>query len=62
MAKIKNSRIAHAGEVVEEREHFSTAGRVQTWPTSLDINLVVSQETGNCSSSRPSYTTPGHIN
>ena len=29
--------------------------------TTLEINLVVSQKIGNSSTSRPSYTTPGHI-
>jgi hypothetical protein len=34
---------------------------VQTSTTTLEINLVVSQKTGNSFTSRPSYTTPEHI-
>jgi hypothetical protein len=34
---------------------------VQTDTTTLEINLVVSQKTGNSSPSRSSYTAPGHI-
>jgi hypothetical protein len=34
---------------------------VQTCTTILEINLVVSQKVGSRSTSRPSYTTPGHI-
>ena len=34
---------------------------VQTCTAILEINLAVSQKTGNSSTSRPSYTTPGHI-
>jgi hypothetical protein len=33
----------------------------QTCTTTLEINLVVSQKIGNSSTSRPTYTTPGHI-
>jgi hypothetical protein len=29
--------------------------------TTLEINLAVSQKFGNCSTGKPSYTTPGHI-
>ena len=50
----------------EERENHSQdvlKGKVgmQTCTTTLEINLVVSQKTGNSSTSRASYTTPGHI-
>jgi hypothetical protein len=34
---------------------------VKTCTTTLEINLVVSQKTRNSSTSRLSYTTPGHI-
>ena len=34
---------------------------MQTCIISLEINLVVSQKTGNISILRPSYITPGHI-
>ena len=33
----------------------------QTYTSTVEINLVVSQKTGNSSTSRPSYATPGHI-
>jgi hypothetical protein len=34
---------------------------MQTCPTTLEINVAVSQKTGNHSTSSPSYTTPGYI-
>jgi hypothetical protein len=34
---------------------------VKICTTTLEINLVVSQKIGNISTSRPSYSTPGHI-
>ena len=34
---------------------------VQTCTKTLEIDLVVSQKTGNSSTSRSNYTTPGHI-
>jgi hypothetical protein len=34
---------------------------VQTFATTLEINLVISQKVANRSTSRTSYTTPGHI-
>jgi hypothetical protein len=34
---------------------------VQTCITTLEINLVVSQKTGNSSTSKLSSTTPGHV-
>jgi hypothetical protein len=39
--------IAHAGEDVEQGEPFSLLVEVQTCTTTLEINLVVSQKTGN---------------
>jgi len=48
---------ADAGEDVEQEEHVVIADGVQAGTTTLEINLVVSQETGNSSTSRPSYTT-----
>ena len=42
-------------EVKKEREV------VQICTTTLEINLAVSQKTENSSTSRPSYTSPGHI-
>ena len=35
--------------------------KVQTCVAIVEINMVVSQKTGNQSTSRPSYTIPGHI-
>jgi hypothetical protein len=34
---------------------------VDTWINTLEINLAVSQKTGNCSTSKHSCTTTGHI-
>ena len=34
---------------------------VRTYTTTLEINLAVSQKTGNSSISRPSETTTGHV-
>jgi hypothetical protein len=34
---------------------------VQTCTITMEINLVVSQKTGNSSTSRHSYTTLGHV-
>ena len=36
-------------------------GEVQTGTITLEINLAVSQKSGNSSTSRLSYTTSGHI-
>lgn len=33
---------------------------VQTCTTTMEINVTVPQEAGNCSTSRPSYTNLGH--
>jgi hypothetical protein len=52
---------ADAGEDVEQEEHSSIAGGLQTYIATLEANLAVSQKTGNSSTSRPSYTTDGHI-
>jgi hypothetical protein len=35
--------------------------RIQTYTTTQEINLPVSEKTGNSSTSRPSYITPEHI-
>jgi hypothetical protein len=34
---------------------------VETYKTTLEISLAVSQKTGDSSTSRPSHTTPRHI-
>lgn len=34
---------------------------VENFTTTLETNLAVSQKTGNSFTSRPIYTTPGHI-
>ena len=46
---------------MEQEEYFSIAGVIANWYTTLEINLVVSQKTWNCSTARHSYTIPGHI-
>jgi hypothetical protein len=46
---------------MEQGEHSSLAGGMQTFTTTSEINLLASQKIQNSSSSRPSYTTPGHI-
>jgi hypothetical protein len=72
MAKIKNKTkqnqktkpyvTVHANEDVEKEEHSSTAvGNANFCTTTLEISLVISQKIGNSSTSRPSYTAPGHI-
>jgi hypothetical protein len=58
MAKIKNSR---EHKLAEQGNTFLLLVGVETCTTTLEINLVVSQKTGNSSTSRPIYTTPGHI-
>jgi hypothetical protein len=58
MAKIKNSR---ADKDVEQGNTSSFLVSVQTYTTTLEINFVVSQKTGNSSTSRSSYTTTGYI-
>jgi hypothetical protein len=56
----KAQELAHAGEDVEHREHTSIAGASANLYNHFG-NLMVAQKTGNNSTSRPSYTTPGHI-
>jgi hypothetical protein len=51
---------AHAGKHVEQGENSRAVG-APTYPTTLEINLVLSQKIGNKSTSRPSYTIPGCI-
>ena len=60
MAKIKNSRNMLVRLWSKGNTPPLLVG-VQTCTTTLEINLAVSQKTGNSSTSRPSYTTPGHI-
>lgn len=52
---------AHAGKDVERGEHSSTAGGECNCVTILEINLAVSQEIGNSSTSKSNNITPGHI-
>jgi hypothetical protein len=56
----KTQEITCAVEDLEQGEHSSLAGGVQTYTTTLEINFVFSQKTGNSSTSRPSYATPVH--
>jgi hypothetical protein len=53
--------IAHADKDMEQMEHSSLLMRLNTGKTILEVNLLVSQKTLNCSFPRPSYTTSGHI-
>lgn len=46
MARPKTQEIAHAGKDVEQGEHSSIAGGLQTCTHTLEINLVISQKTG----------------
>ena len=55
-AKIQNSRDRTCWQDVE---HFCIAGRSAN--LYKRINLAISQKSGNSSTSRPSYTSPGHI-
>ena len=59
MAKIKNSVTAYAGKDLKRNNPPLLMG-FQTCITTQEINLVVSQKIGICSTWRPSYTTPGH--
>jgi hypothetical protein len=60
MAKIKNSRTAHVDKTGSRRALLPCGGS-ENFTTTLEINLALSQKTRNSSSSRPSYTIPGHI-
>jgi hypothetical protein len=51
----------HAGEDVEEGRKFYISRQSANFTTTLKINLNISQKIGNISTSRHSYTTPGHI-
>jgi hypothetical protein len=55
MVKIKTSSTARAGEFVEQGNTPLSLLGMQTCTTTLEINLVVSQKTGNRSTSRLSY-------
>jgi hypothetical protein len=62
MPKIKNSSDSTCQGGCGERGALPPLMvRVQSCPTTLEINLVVSQKIQNSSTSRPSYTTPGHV-
>jgi hypothetical protein len=59
MTKIKNS-----SDSTRQWTKVNTPpvmGGVQTYTTTLEINLVVSQKTLNSPTSRPCYTTPMHM-
>jgi hypothetical protein len=62
MAKMKTQATTHADKDVEQGEHTPPLQvGVHTCMTTLKIKLVFSKKTGNSYTSRPSYTTPGHI-
>jgi hypothetical protein len=62
MAKIKNSKGQHMMvRLWSKRSTPPLPVEVHTCTTTLEINLAVSQKTGNSSTSTPSYSTPGHI-
>ena len=45
---------------MKQEEHFSTAGANTNLYSNLEINMVVSQKTGNWFASEPSYTSFEH--
>jgi hypothetical protein len=59
--KRKPEVAALAGKDVEQGKHSSIADDVQTYTTTLEICLVISQKIGNSSTSRPIFTICGHI-
>jgi hypothetical protein len=62
MAKIKTSRDSTCWRRLWSKGNtFSLLVGGQTCITTLGINLAFSQKIGNSSTSRSSYTTPGHI-
>jgi hypothetical protein len=54
-------RMAHAGKHGKQEDHSSTTCGNKICTTILEINLAVSQKIRNDSTSRLSYTIPGHI-
>jgi hypothetical protein len=56
MAKLKNSNDSTYCQECRAREHASIAGGIGNLYSTLEINLVVSQEIGNCSIQDPSIT------
>ena len=46
---------------MEQGEHASFLAGVQTFAATVEINMAVSQKTGNQFISRPNYITPKHI-
>jgi len=61
MAKKKTQWTANGGKDVEHVEHSSITDGTGEILTPLEINLVVSQKIWNCSTSKPSYASPGPI-
>ena len=60
--KLQNSKDNHTlAKMWSKGSSPSLLIGVQACTTTLEINLVVSQKTGNRSTSRPSCSTPGHI-
>ena len=57
----KTQGASHDDEDVEKVEHSSIVGESGNSTIILEINLVVSQNTENRSTPRPSYSTCGHI-
>jgi hypothetical protein len=53
--------IIYAGKDVEQKISLPLLVGVTSNIATLEISLTVSQEIGNISTSRSSYTTPGHI-
>ena len=60
-SKLKTRWQSMLPEDVENEEYSSTAGGLQAGTSTLEINLMGPQKTGNRSTSRSSYATPGHI-
>ena len=58
---LKTQVNAHAAEDMQEGELSSIVFGSEHCTVTLDINMTVSQEIGNQSTSRPNYTTSGHI-
>ena len=58
MAKIKTQVTAHAGEDVEQVEHFVIVVQCINRAATFEINMAVSQKIRDLSTSRTSYTTP----
>jgi hypothetical protein len=60
MAKIKNSKTAHAGDIEEQGTLLPSLWDYKLVQPLRENDFIVLWNIGNNSTSRPCYTTPGH--